>query len=295
MCDRLYPSYQRRARRAVSRSNDPGASTPGWQAARTVHVNVLPQDSPNVEITADEPTEVVYTPVVDRAAFERTVLSPGGSCVLTIDTAFAGAGCPVRVVLADARGAFQTIDRRVAHSRLRVPCIVPEDAERFVRAEVTLEGAQAPVPSAGVVVLTDPVRSRDIRWSTPDARIGEPVGITAQVSPAADGYAATVRIKLKDPTGEGAHEPITSIRAAVEGGAVDVRWIATVPEEEALESEAIPSETATGDTRNPSASLHPPVLLAEVEVLGVTARSWEGAGRASDGFPAQLRVTEGSA
>lgn len=258
----------------MSRSNNSGASTPGWQAARTVHVDVLPQDSPEIEIAADERTEVVYPPVVDRVVFDRTVLSPGGSCVLTIDTAFAGVGCPIEVRFEDRRGRFETYRGRVMHPRVRVPVAVPPDAEEFGRAEVMLEGAAESVASAGVVVLTEPVCIRDVRWSAAGASPGEPVRVTAQVSAPAEGYPATVRVRLQDPTGDEAHEPIATFRVPVEDGGVEGMWQVTVPED-------------AGEDESGNAA---PVLLAEVEVLGVTARSWRGAGRASTGYVGRLRV-----
>ena len=252
------------------------SSTSGWRADRTVHVDVLPQDSPEIEIAADEPTEVVYTPVVDRAAFDRTVLSPGGTCTLTVETAFAGAGCPIEVRFEDRRGRFETYRGRVMHPRVRVPVAVPPDSEEFVRAEVMLDGAAESVASAGVVVLTEPVCVRDVRWSAARASPGEPVRVTAQVSAPAEGYPATVRVGLQDPTGDEAHEPIATFRAPVQDGGVEGVWQVTVPED-------------AGEDESGNAA---PVLLAEVEVLGVTARSWRGAGRASPGYAGRLRVGE---
>ena len=239
-------------------------------------MDVLPQDSPEIEIAADEPTEVVYTPVVDRAAFDRTVLSPGGTCTLTVDTAFAGAGCPIEVRFEDRRGRFETYRGRVMHPRVRVRVAVPPDAEEFVRAEVILDGAAESVASAGVVVLTEPVCVRDVRWSAARASPGESVRVTAQVSAPAEGYPATVRVGLQDPTGNGAHEPIATLRIPVENGGVEGVWQVTVPED-------------AGEDESENAA---PVLLAEVEVLGVTARSWRGAGRASAGYVGRLRVGE---
>jgi hypothetical protein len=260
----------------VARSNNFGASPSGRRADRTVHVDVLPDDSPAVHIAAGEPTEIVYTPVVDRAAFDRTVLSPGGTCTLTVDTAFAGAGCPIKVRFEDRRGRFETYRGRVMHPRVRVPVAVPLEAKEFVRADVMLDGAAESVASAGVVVLTEPVCVRDVRWSVARASRGEPVRVTAQVSASADGYPATVRVRLQDPTGDGAHEPIATLRIPVEDGGVEGMWRVTVPEEA--------GEDEIGNAV--------PVLLAEVEVLGVTARSWQGAGRASAGYAGRLRVGE---
>jgi len=252
------------------------SSTSGWRADRTVHVDVLPQDSPEIEIAADEPTEVVYTPVVDRAVFTRTVLSPGGICTLTVDTAFAGAGCPIEVRFEDRRGRFETYRGRVVHPRVRVPVAVPPDAEEFVRAEVILDGAAGSVASAGVVVLTEPVCVRDVRWSAARASPGEPVRVTAQVSAPAEGYPATVRVGLQDPTGSEAHEPMATFRVPVENGWVEGVWQVTVPED-------------AGEDESGNAA---PVLLAEVEVLGVTARSWRGAGRASPGYVGRIQAGE---
>jgi hypothetical protein len=260
----------------VARSNNFGAS-PGWRADRTVHVDVLPGDSPVICVAAGERTEIVYTPVVDRAAFDRTVLSPGGTCTLTVDTAFAGAGCPIEVRFEDRRGRFETYRGRVMHPRVRVPVAVPLEAKEFVRAEVMLDGASESTASAGVVVLTEPVRVRDVRWSAARASRGEAVRVTAQVSAPAEGYPATVRVRLQDPNGDEAHEPIATFRAPVESGGVEGMWRVTVPED------------AGGEDESGNAA---PVLLAEVEVLGVTARSWQGAGRASAGYAGRLRVGE---
>jgi hypothetical protein len=235
----------------------------------------LPDDSPVVCVAAGEPTEIIYTPVVDRAAFDRTVLSPGGTCVLSVDTAFAGAGCPIEVRFEDRRGRFETYRGRMMHPRIRVPVAVPLDAKEFVWADVMLDGAAESVASAGVVVLTEPVCVRDVR-SAARASHGEAVRVTAQVSASADGYSATVRVRLQDPTGDEAHEPIATFRAPVESGGVEGMWRVTVPED-------------VGEDESGNAAT---VLLAEVEVLGVTARSWRGAGRASAGYVGRLRVGE---
>jgi hypothetical protein len=162
------------------------------------------------------------------------------------------------------------------HPRVRVPVAVPLEAKEFVRADVMLDGAAESVASAGVVVLTEPVRVRDVRWSAARASRGEPVRVTAQVSAPAEGYPATVRVRLQDPTGDEAHEPIATFRAPVEDGGVAGMWQVTVPE-------------GSGEQESGNAAA---ILLAEVEVLGVTGRSWRGAGRASAGYVGRLRVGE---
>jgi hypothetical protein len=96
------------------------------------------------------------------------------------------------------------------------------------------------------------------------------------MSAPAEGYSSTVRVRLQDPTGNGAHEPIATLRIPVESGGVEGMWRVTVPED-------------VGEDESGNAAT---VLLAEVEVLGVTARSWRGAGRASAGYVGRLRVGE---
>jgi hypothetical protein len=253
-----------------------GASPEQWTPDRTIDTDVFPAESPAVEIRTDEPTEVVYRPRVDRVAFDRAVVSPGGTGILTVDTIFAGAGYPVRVDLYDRRGGFGTSTVRLSRPRLRRRVAVPRDAVGTVRAEVRIDGSDTSVPSRGGMVLTDPVHVRDVRWSVPSVRPGQVVRLTARVSPSANGYRATVQVKRRDPTGGGVHEPITSMSPTVRRGRVAVEWIA-----------ARPPDLRTGD---PAAQADPPVLLAEVNVLGVTARSWGRRNRVRGAPPGQLCI-----
>ncbi|MEM8559066.1 MAG: hypothetical protein AAGG50_14695 [Bacteroidota bacterium] len=210
---------------------------------------------------SNEVTEVQLTSAIEQVQWTRRAAVAGARVGLEVFTRFVGNGAPLVTRLFDASGkTFGPYQDRLLNNRLSTVVTVPDGARDTLMAEVRLpdHGLQQ---DSEALLLFPPVEVRNAQWSQPEARRGDVLTLTTEVTGAPDGTRAEIAILEHDS--DGAHDPITRFPAFVKQGRVEAEW--------AFEYHPDTDDVPTaGELETPYS--HPEYFF-RVEVLGIEAES----------------------
>ena len=234
-----------------------------------------PHNAPTGEVTT-----VTLPSSVEAVAWSRGQAAPGGTVGLEVRTRYVGRGAELEITLTDGDGArFGPFKDTLWAGRFQTRIAIPKTAKGALIAEAKLpkHGAQATSPP---LLLAPRVEVTEAKWSADEARRGDVLTLTASARGAADGTQAQLSIWEHDA--DGAHDPVTEIRAEVKGEQVKAEW--------AYEYHEDTDGIAT--TEEAERGYHPPEYFFRCDVLGVTAKS--GLLTFKDWFEISLRNPDGA-
>ena len=147
----------------------------------------------------------------------------GASVGFEVRTVFVGNGAPVEIKVADEDGSRITKARGKIVSNVCVGEVdIPEEA---TGARIHFE---ARLPKHGLsqeseaIPVNPPVRATNMKWSASEARRGDVLTLSADVSGIPDGAECVVTIYEYDE--DGIHDRITALPAVVSDGRIELTW-----------------------------------------------------------------------
>ena len=215
-----------------------------------------PHKAPTGEVTT-----ITLASSVESVVWTAGEAAPGGEVGLEVRTRFVGRGAKLEVTLTDGDGKrFGPFKDTLWSDRFQTRLAVPAGAIGVLVAEAKLpkHSAQATSPP---LLLAPRIQVADAKWSADEARRGDVLTLTASARGAADG--TPTRLSIWEHDADGAHDPITEIRAEVAGEKVEAEW--------AYEYHEDTDGIAT--TEEAERGYNPPEYFFRCEVLGVSAES----------------------
>ena len=170
----------------------------------------------------NEVTEVTLPSAIDRVAWTRQRVAPGGTVGLKIFARFVGNGASMQLKLTDHRGSsFGTFNDQLYNNQLTVEITAPLKARDALYAEVKFPDHSLSETSPPLLI-TAPVVIQNVQWSEAEARRGDVLTLSADVEGVPDGTEAQLTIFEHDE--DGAHIPVTRFAPLVDEGCVELEW-----------------------------------------------------------------------
>lgn len=172
----------------------------------------------------DSEQEIKLDSYLISVMFNAARAVPGEEIPFEVLTAFVGEGCPVKVkVRAEQGGNLGQVEGRMQGNRFVGEILIPEDAEPgdqvYLEAKlgkVNLEG------ESGRILVMPRVRVTELRWSAQQARRGDTLTLSANVTGIPDGTEVTITIYEHDQ--DGAHDRVTQFPTRIRGGSIAAHW-----------------------------------------------------------------------
>lgn len=173
-------------------------------------------------------TKIITLPSsIEQVAWSKDRAAVGGIVHLEVHTLFIGSNSQIQIEICTASGTvLGKYAERMAGNRFRAPIRVSEGAKEGIYATVTLprHGLRKRSPLLPVV---PPVHISNVRWNRTQARPGDILTLTADVSGVPDGGETVIEIYEHDS--EGAHEPVSRFPGQVKNRMVEAEWQLAVP------------------------------------------------------------------
>ena len=170
----------------------------------------------------NEVTEVTLPSAIDRVAWTRQRVAPGGTVGLKIFARFVGNGASMQLKLTDHRGSsFGTFNDQLYNNQLTVEITAPLKARDALYAEVKFPDHSLSETSPPLLI-TAPVVIQNVQWSEAEARRGDVLTLSADVEGVPDGTEAQLTILEHDA--DEAHDLITQFSTLVEKQRVEAEW-----------------------------------------------------------------------
>ena len=159
---------------------------------------------------------------IDRVVWTSGVGCNGAEVGLEINTHFVGNGSEVKIEISDASGkVFDTIKTKIAGDHLLTKVKVPDKAKDELYAEVKLSKHGLSKKSNCMYVYLPP-QIKNLKWDKQEAKRGDVLKISADVTNTYEGAEAKVLIFEHDD--DGAHDLIATLKTTVKNQKIEIDW-----------------------------------------------------------------------
>lgn len=195
----------------------------------------------------DQVHKIDLPSAISQAVWDLPVASPGDEVEIRVYTHFVGNGSEIRVRVHNKSGRrLDELTGKVFGNRYKVLYTVSDRAEEAIYYEAELKKHGLKKKSEEMRIIP-PIEITNARWSQQEARRGDILTLSADVSGVPDGTEALIEIYEHDA--DGAHDFITRFTTLVEDQKVEVEWeyeyyedVDEIPTEEELERGYNPPE-----------------------------------------------------
>ncbi|HOP07523.1 MAG TPA: hypothetical protein PLF13_09550 [candidate division Zixibacteria bacterium] len=174
--------------------------------------------------STDSEQEIKLDSYLISVMFNAARAVPGENLPFEVLTAFVGDGCPIKVkAKAEQGGSPGQVEGRMQGNRFVGEIMVPEDTEAGdkIYLEVKLSKVGLEGESARILVMPR-IRVTELHWSAQEARRGDTLTLSANITGVRDGNEVTITIYEHDQ--DSAHDRITQFPTTVRGGSIAARW-----------------------------------------------------------------------
>ena len=209
----------------------------------------------------DQVHKIKLTSAISHATWDRPVASTGEKVEALVYTHFVGNGSEIRISIHNKSGKrLDRIEGEVYGNRFKSIWTVSDKAQDAVYFEAELKKHGLKEKSEEMEIIP-PIEITNAKWSQQEARRGDILKLTADVTGAPDGTEALIEIHEHDDNG--AHDFVTKLTTLVDKNKIEAEWefeyqgdIGDIPTEE--ESEA---------------GYSPPRFFFRVSIYGASAES----------------------
>jgi hypothetical protein len=159
---------------------------------------------------------------IQQVVWTRRMASVGGSVGLKVFTHFVGTNSELKIELVDKSGkSFGTFTNKIAGNKFWAEVTVPPGAKEELYANAKLPKHGLSMKSSALIVLP-PIRITNAKWDKKEARRGDLLKLTADVTGVPEGTEAMVEIWEYDQ--DKAHDFITKFPVFVKNKKVEAEW-----------------------------------------------------------------------
>jgi len=159
---------------------------------------------------------------IDRVVWTSGVGCNGAEVGLEINTHFVGNGSEVKIEISDASGkVFDTIKTKIAGDHLLTKVKVPDKAKDELYAEVKLSKHGLSKKSNCMYVYLPP-QIKNLKWDKQEAKRGDLLKISADVTNTYEG--AEAKVLIFEHNDDGAHDLIATFKTNVKNQKIEIDW-----------------------------------------------------------------------
>lgn len=198
---------------------------------------------------------------IDRVIWTSGIGSAGSKAGLKVNTHFVGNNSDIKIEISDKSGkVFETVKSKISGNFLWAEITVPEKAKDELYAEVKLS-KHGLTKKSNCMYVFPAIEIKNLKWDKNEARRGDILKLTADVTNVYEGAEAEIQIWEHDS--DGAHDLITKFPVVVKNKKIETNWEYEYHED----TDDIPTEEETEKGYNP------PEYFFRVIVAGVSADS----------------------
>lgn len=198
---------------------------------------------------------------IDRVVWTSGTGSPGAKTGVEVNTHFVGNNTEIKIEISDKSGKkFDTVKGKISGNSFWKEITVPEKAkdELYAEAKISKLGL---TNKSNPMYLYPKIEIKNVKWDKKEARRGDVLKLTADISGVADGVEGEIQIWEYDD--DLAHDLITKFPVIIKNNKIETDWEYEYHED----TDDIPTEEETEKGYNP------PEYFFRVVVGGVTADS----------------------
>ncbi len=201
-----------------------------------------------------------------ESSIDRVIWTSGTGCAdakvgVEVNTHFVGNNSDIKIEISDKSGkVFETVKSKISGNFFQTQITVPEKAKDELYAEVKLS-KHGLTKKSNCMYVFPPIQIKNLKWDKKEARRGDILKLTADVTNVYEGAEAEIQIWEHDT--DGAHDLITKFPAIVKNNKIDIDWEYEYQED----TDDIPTKEETEKGYNP------PEYFFRVVLFGVSADS----------------------
>lgn len=170
----------------------------------------------------DQVHKVKLPSAINQAVWDRPAAWAGQNVEALVYTTFVGNGSEIRITIRNKSGRrLGRLEGKVRGNRFRGEWMVSNKAKEAVYFEAELKKHGLKEKSEEMQVIPS-IEIANAKWSQPEARRGDILKLTADVTGAPDGTEALIEIYEHDA--DGAHDFVTKLLTLVNSKKVEAEW-----------------------------------------------------------------------
>ena len=198
---------------------------------------------------------------IDRVIWTSGIGTAGSKAGVEVNTHFIGNNSEIKIEISDKSGkVFDTIKSKISGNFFWTEVTVPEKAKDELYAEVKLT-KHGLSKKSNCMYVYPAVQIKNVKWDKKEARRGDILKLTADVTNVYDGAEAEIQIWEHDS--DGVHDLITKFPAIVKNQKIEIDWEYEYHED----TDEIPTKEESEKGYNP------PEYFFRVNIGGVSAES----------------------
>lgn len=198
---------------------------------------------------------------IDRVIWTSGIGTAGSKAGVEVSTHFIGNNSEIKIEISDKSGkVFDTIKSKISGNFFWTEVTVPEKAKDELYAEVKLT-KHGLSKKSNCMYIFPAVQIKNVKWDKKEARRGDILKLTADVTNVYDGAEAEIQIWEHDS--DGVHDLITKFPVIVKNQKIEVDWEYEYHED----TDEIPTKEESEKGYNP------PEYFFRVNIAGVSAES----------------------
>ena len=210
---------------------------------------------------SDQSKKINLTSSIQQVLWTKPYAAAGAKVGVEVFTQFIGNNSEIKIEVSDKSGKkFDTVNKKMSGNKFWTEITVPEKAKDELYAEVKLP-KHGLSKKSNCLYVYPPVQIKNLKWDKKEARRGDVLKLTADVSNIYEGTEAEIQIWEHDA--DGAHDLITKFPAEVKNKKIEAEWEYEYYED----TDEIPTDEETEKGYNP------PEYFFRVIVAGVSADS----------------------
>lgn len=198
---------------------------------------------------------------IDRVIWTSGIGCAGAKIGVEVNTHFVGNNSDIKIEISDKSGkVFETVKSKISGNFFWTQITVPEKAKDELYAEVKLS-KHGLTKKSNCMYVFPAIEIKNLKWDKKEARRGDILKLTADVTNVYEGAEAEIQIWEHDS--DGAHDLITKFTVVVKNKKLEANWEYEYHED----TDDIPTKEDTEKGYNP------PEYFFRVNVAGVSADS----------------------
>jgi len=201
-----------------------------------------------------------------ESSIDRVIWTSGTGCAgakvgVEVNTHFVGNNSDIKIEISDKSGkVFETVKSKISSDFFHTQITVPEKAKEELYAEVKLS-KHGLNKKSNCMYVYPLIEIKNLKWDKKEARRGDILKLTADVTNVYEGAEAEIQIWEHDS--DGAHDLITKFPVVVKNKKIEADWEYEYHED----TDEIPTEEEAERGYNP------PEYFFRVVIAGVSADS----------------------
>jgi len=177
---------------------------------------------PDHKGNTDKSNKIKLKSSIDRVVWTAGIGCNGAEVGLEINTHFVGNNSEAKIEISDSSGkVFDTIKTKIAGNYLLTKIKIPGKAKDELYAEVKLSKHGLSKKSNCLYVYLPP-KIKNLKWDKQEAKRGDILKISADVTDTYEG--AECKVLIFEHDSDGAHDLITSLKTNVKNQKIEVDW-----------------------------------------------------------------------